>query len=161
MTFMGNLVESRKEPAAPGALQSRRATSFRPLSPSTSMPPPHTERRFTLRHLSRGGDASPPRDTFVATGVCKTTEQVAVTCFRSAEADEIAVTQFIERAKKLMLVGKPALVTRDDCIAVTVRSDPERIAPPRSAADIHRAGGDAVGMLVQNPAHCLNLRAIR
>ena len=74
-------------------------------------------------------------------------------CPRRAEADEIAPAQLVERAQKMMLVGEPALMLRDDGGAVAVGADSERIAPLRAAADIDGACRRARVMLIENRAH--------
>ena len=72
---------------------------------------------------------------------------------RSAEADEIAPAQLVERPLQMTLVGEPALVFRDHGCAVAIGPDPERIAPFAAVAEINGANWHAGMMLVKNPAH--------
>ena len=52
----------------------------------------------------------------------------------------------------MMLTGEPALVFCDDCGAVAVGPDPERISPLAAAADIDGVRRHACMMLVENMA---------
>jgi len=64
--------------------------------------------------------AAPPRDPFVARRVRKPQQESSVSGQWRTMPNEIGPAQFIERSQKIVLVGKPGLVFRDDGRAVTV-----------------------------------------
>src|SRR6516162_9934211 len=103
---------------------------------------------------------APPCDALLARRVVKPQQQIAVTCFWRAKAQQIAAAQFIKRAQQMVLAAQPALVFGDDCCAITVNPNPKRIAPFAASSDVDRILVAACRMLVQNLAH-LTLQSIR
>jgi len=81
-----------------------------------------------------------------------------VAAFRKAKTNKSAAFQLWQVREELGLCVEPSLIFGDDFGAGAVASDDEGISPRRSAADVDRAGGDAVGVLVEVCMACLSGR---
>jgi len=81
-----------------------------------------------------------------------------VAAFRKAKTNKSAAFQLWQAHEELGLCVEPCLIFGDDVGAGAVASDDEGISPRRSAADVDRAGGDAVGVLVEVCMACLSGR---
>jgi hypothetical protein len=67
-------------------------------------------------------------------------QQIAMTGFRRAEAQQIVAAQFIERAQQMVLIAQPEFVLGDNRCAIAAAPDPERIAPFAAASDVDSIG---------------------
>jgi hypothetical protein len=96
---------------------------------------------------------APPRDPVFAGCVGKPEQEIAMACERCAEADEVVPAQLVECTQQMMLIAQPALIFCDDARAVTVRPDPEGIAPFAAATDVDGLSWNTGAALIENPAH--------